>query len=113
MFTATPKVMMIVDSVSPTPFALLRRAAHFEYRDDDMVLQAYSSYEDPVKALTDECRRVLNAVSHTNQSELLTNGPTRQIQDPTWSRFEDFGFTGISESPSAHDAYGGTQSVPS
>src|ERR1700735_4500450 len=35
----TTKVVMVVDIVSPTPFALLRRAKNFEYRDDDYVLQ--------------------------------------------------------------------------
>jgi hypothetical protein len=58
MQTHTTKVVMIVDSVSPTPFSLLRRAKHFEYRDDDAALQQFSAYEDTVRALTDECRRV-------------------------------------------------------
>jgi Domain of unknown function (DUF1708). len=30
----TTKVVMIVDTVSPTPFSLLRRAKNFEYRDE-------------------------------------------------------------------------------
>ena len=61
---------MIVDSVSPTPFALLRRANHFAYRDDDRVLQEFAEYDDPVKALTDECRRVLRSISSANQSQV-------------------------------------------
>ncbi|KAF4534630.1 uncharacterized protein LTHEOB_12925 [Lasiodiplodia theobromae] len=88
MQTTTTKVVMIVDSVSPTPFALLRRAKHFEYRDDDRLLQRFSQYEDPVQALTDECRRVLNAISSANQSSTATEGSS----DPSWSRFEDLGF---------------------
>ena len=48
---ATSKVVMIVDSVSPTPFALLRRAKHFEYRDDDEALQQFSDYTDPCPGL--------------------------------------------------------------
>ncbi|KAF2467550.1 uncharacterized protein BDR25DRAFT_344905 [Lindgomyces ingoldianus] len=95
MQTVTTKVVMIVDSVSPTPFALLRRAKHFEYRDDDEALQQFSSYEDPVRALTDECRRVLQCISSTNQSVISPEGGT---QDASWSRFEDLGFSGLLES---------------
>ena len=52
----TTKVVMIVDVVSPTPYALLRRIKNFEYRDDDRGLQQFASYDDPIRALTDECR---------------------------------------------------------
>jgi hypothetical protein len=88
---------MIVDSVSPTPFALLRRAKQFEYRDDDEALQRFSAYEDTVQALTDECRRVLECISSANQSGSVVTlrGGT---QDPSWSRFEDMGFSGMGES---------------
>ncbi|KAF1999422.1 DUF1708-domain-containing protein [Amniculicola lignicola CBS 123094] len=95
MQTTTTKVVMIVDSVSPTPYSLLRRAKHFEYRDDDEALQQFSSYEDPVKVLTDECRRVLHAISTANQSAVSPDGSTR---DASWSRFEDMGFSGLLES---------------
>jgi hypothetical protein len=95
MQTRTTKVVMIVDSVSPTPFSLLRRAKHFEYRDDDRALQQFSEYEDTVKALTDECRRVLECISSANQSAATAEATT---PDPSWSRFEDFGFSGILES---------------
>lgn len=100
MQTRTTKVVMIVDSVSPTPFALLRRAKHFEYRDEDRALQKFSEYEDTVKALTDECRRVLECIANANQSAMptLTDPST---PDPSWSRFEDFGFGGILDDPSA------------
>ncbi|KAF3001446.1 hypothetical protein E8E13_008055 [Curvularia kusanoi] len=90
----TTKVVMIVNSVSPTPFALLRRAKNFEYRDDDAALQQFSAYDDTVKALTDECRRVLEAIASANQS---VTSPIATTPDPSWSRFEDFGFSGLLE----------------
>ncbi|KAI4685305.1 uncharacterized protein J4E84_006032 [Alternaria hordeiaustralica] len=96
MQTRTTKVVMIVDSVSPTPFALLRRAKNFEYRDDDRALQQFSEYDDTVKALTDECRRVLECIATANQSAVSAADPT--TPDPSWSRFEDFGFSGIMDS---------------
>jgi hypothetical protein len=96
MQTHTTKVVMIVDSVSPTPFSLLRRAKHFEYRDDDAALQQFSAYEDTVRALTDECRRVLECISSTNQSASMLAEAT--TPDPSWSRFEDFGFSGLLDS---------------
>ncbi|KAI4228413.1 MAG: hypothetical protein L6R40_008142 [Gallowayella cf. fulva] len=91
---ATSKVVMIVDRVSPTPFALLRRAKHFEYRDDDEALQDFSDYEDPVQALTEECRRVLKCISSTNQSAAATSKASTSLRNPDaeWSRFEDLGF---------------------
>jgi hypothetical protein len=95
----TTRVVMIVKAVSPTPFALLRRAKNFEYRDDDEALQAFSNYEDPVSALTDECRRVLNRISAANQSALPTNGAP--IPDGAWSRFEDMGFTSLADTLSS------------
>ena len=95
MLTATPKVVMIVNSVSPTPFALLRRARNFEFRDDDEALQQFSAYDDPVQALTDECRRVINCVSNVNESVAQTNGAP---QDGAWSRFEDMGFSSLADS---------------
>lgn len=96
MQTRTTKVVMIVDSVSPTPFSLLRRAKHFEYRDDDAALQQFSAYEDTVKALTDECRRVLESISTANQS--IVSPEAARTPDPSWSRFEDMGFSGMLES---------------
>ena len=88
---------MVVNSVSPTPFALLRRAKHFEYRDDDQVLQQFSDFEDPVQALTDECRRVLKSISSANQSAVSNNKASTSLGDASWSRFEDIGFTGLAE----------------
>src|SRR6195952_3657524 len=92
--TRTTKVVMIVDSVSPTPFSLLRRANHFQYRDDDKALQEFAEYEDPVKALTDECRRVLRSISSANQSQVSTSKDSTGLRDASWSRFEDIGFSG-------------------
>ncbi|KAF2682852.1 hypothetical protein K458DRAFT_56361 [Lentithecium fluviatile CBS 122367] len=95
--STTTKVVMIVDSVSPTPFALLRRAKNFEYRDDDIALQAFSAYDDTVATLTEECRRVLECISKVNRTVLSADSTT---QDQAWSRFEDMGFSGMLDSPS-------------
>jgi hypothetical protein len=91
---------MIVDTVSPTPFALLRRAKHFQYRDSDRALQEFSNYEDPIQALTDECRRVLKNISSANDSS--TTKASTSLRDASWSRFEDMGFSGFGEE-SEHD----------
>ncbi|KAL4951725.1 hypothetical protein BDW69DRAFT_186086 [Aspergillus filifer] len=117
---STTKVVMIVDTVSPTPFALLRRAKNFEYRDSDEHLQEFAGYEDPLKALTDECLRVLKCISSTNQSAVAE--PTATDRDASWSRFEDLGFGGDIEpsfgengfhSSSAPKEFGGSlRSVP-
>ena len=96
-FETTSKVVMVVNSVSPTPFALLRRAKHFEYRDDDQVLQQFSNFEDPVQALTDECRRVMKSISSTNQSAVSSTKASTSLGGASWSRFEDIGFTGLGE----------------
>ncbi|KAI9741076.1 MAG: hypothetical protein M1834_002789 [Cirrosporium novae-zelandiae] len=98
MQNSTTKVIMIVDTVSPTPFSLLRRARHFQYRDDDRALQEFSNYDDPVKALTDECRRVLKCISSTNQSIVSSSKNSTTLRSASWSRFEDIGFGGLEES---------------
>ncbi|KAL4918767.1 hypothetical protein BDW62DRAFT_180313 [Aspergillus aurantiobrunneus] len=92
---STTKVVMIVDTVSPTPFALLRRAKNFEYRDSDQHLQEFAGYEDPLKTLTDECLRVLRCISSANQSAV--DEPAATNRDASWSRFEDLGFGGSIE----------------
>ncbi|KAI1375422.1 DUF1708-domain-containing protein [Hypoxylon crocopeplum] len=92
MMSSTYKVIMIVDTVSPTPFSLLRRANHFQYRDDDLALREFSEYEDPVTALTEECRRVLKAISLANQSQVSSSKHSTSLRDASWSRFEDIGF---------------------
>ena len=92
--SSTSKVVMIVETVSPTPFALLRRAKNFHYREQDQVLRRFSDYDDPVSALTEECRRVLKSIATANES---TNAKTStSLLDPSWSRFEDIGFSGFS-----------------
>ncbi|WYZ44308.1 hypothetical protein EsH8_VII_000744 [Colletotrichum jinshuiense] len=97
MQSSTYRVVMIVDTVSPTPFALLRRANHFQYRDEDRALREFSEYEDPVKALTEECRRVLKAISSANQSQVSSSKHSTSLRDASWSRFEDIGFTSALE----------------
>lgn len=99
----TTKVVMIVDVVSPTPFALLRRAKNFEYRDDDVALQQFSNYDDPIQALTDECRRVLRCISSTNQSNVSNSKNSTSLADPSWSRFEDIGFGSTIEESDEED----------
>ena len=83
---------MVVGSVSPTPFALLRRSRNFQYRDDDQALQRFSDFEDPVQALTEECQRVLKGISTANQSDASTTQASTSLGDSSWSRFEDIGF---------------------
>ncbi|KAJ6111752.1 hypothetical protein N7523_007813 [Penicillium sp. IBT 18751x] len=94
----TTKVVMIVETVSPTPFSLLRRAKNFEYRDEHWHLQEFSNYEDPVRALTDECLRVLKCIASTNESTVSTSKHSTSLRDASWSRFEDIGFGGSIES---------------
>lgn len=94
----TTKVVMIVDTVSPTPFALLRRAKNFDYQEDHWHLQKFASYEDPIRALTDECLRVLKCISSTNESSVSTSKHSTSLRDASWSRFEDIGFGGSIES---------------
>ena len=98
MLSSTNKVVMIVDTVSPTPFALLRRGNHFQYRDEDRVLREFSEYEDPILALTEECRRVLKAISAANQTAAVSSSKhSTSLRDASWSRFEDIGFGGALE----------------
>ncbi|KAL9100749.1 MAG: hypothetical protein Q9163_003916 [Psora crenata] len=96
-YQSTSKVVMVVDSVSPTPFALLRRAKNFAYREDDRLLQAFSNFEDPVQALSDECRRVLKCISSINERNVSTINSSTSLGDASWSRFEDIGFGAIGE----------------
>lgn len=91
MQASTYKVVMIVESVSPTPFSLLRRGNHFQYREDS--LQHFSEYDDPVAALTEECRRVLRAIAAANQTQAVSSAKhSTGLRDASWSRFEDIGF---------------------
>ncbi|KAG6011651.1 hypothetical protein E4U43_008194 [Claviceps pusilla] len=93
LVSRTNKLVMLVDSVSPTPFALLRRAGHFQYRDSDPALQEFSEYADPVEALTEECLRVLRAISAANESQVSSAEHSTSLRDASWSRFEDIGFS--------------------
>ena len=104
MSNETTKVVMIVDVVSPTPYALLRRAKNFEYRDDDSALQQFASYDDPVQVLTDECRRVLKSISSINESNVSTTKESTSLLDPSWSRFEDMGFGATIEEDENEDS---------
>ncbi|KAM0288002.1 hypothetical protein ACHAQH_000070 [Verticillium albo-atrum] len=97
MQSSTNKVVMIVDTVSPTPFALLRRANHFHFRDEDRALQEFSDFEDPIRALTEECRRVLKSISSANQSQVSSSKHSTGLRDASWSRFEDIGFASALE----------------
>ncbi|KAI0473885.1 hypothetical protein GGR56DRAFT_666871 [Xylariaceae sp. FL0804] len=97
MLSSTYKVVMIVSTVSSTPFSLLRRSNHFQYRDTDRALRDFSEYEDPVQALTEECRRVLKAISLANQSQVSSSKHSTGLRDASWSRFEDIGFGGALE----------------
>ncbi|KAH6847472.1 hypothetical protein B0I37DRAFT_145661 [Chaetomium sp. MPI-CAGE-AT-0009] len=104
MQTSTNRVAMIVDTVSPTPFTLLRRANHFQYRDEDRALKEWSEYEDPIQALTEECRRVLRAIAAANQSHAVSSSKhSTSLRDASWSRFEDIGFASALEEDDMDD----------
>ncbi|KXT02629.1 hypothetical protein AC579_5451 [Pseudocercospora musae] len=94
---STPRVVMLVDSVSPTPFALLRRAKNFEYRDKDQLLRVFSSFDDPLEALTEECKRVLYALSTANQSTVARSRQGMAKPEESWSAFQNLGFADIDE----------------
>ena len=92
------KVVMTVETVSPTPFALLRRAKNFQFREDDKTLQAFVQHDDPLLSLTDECRRVLKCISQTNESSISSLGISSGLRaQPSWSKFQDLGFSGVLE----------------
>jgi hypothetical protein len=110
--TTTIRVVMIVNAVSPTPFALLRRANHFQYRDNDRALQQFSNYEDPVKALTNECRRVLKSISSANQSQVSSSKRSTELREASWSRFEDIGFSGAFDEAEEDEDDGGAFMKP-
>lgn len=93
------RVALTVQSVSPSPFALLRRAKNFRYRDDDIPLRIFQ-LSDPVEGLSDECKRVLNAISNVNNStsaEGVLSVTTIKDREPSWSKFQDLGFSGLLE----------------
>lgn len=88
----TTRVVMVVEHVSPTPFALLRRARNFQYHEADAALRRFAAYPDPVNALTDECRRVLRAIASINQSNVASTKASTNLDDASWARFLDLGF---------------------
>ena len=117
----TPRVLMLVDTVSPGPFAMLRRAKHFEYQQNYRVLQEFSEYDDPVEALTDECKRVLYAIATTNSSGPVQSRHAKlQKPEESWSAFSNMGFSDLgTEPPVASNGnagpvrpFGGLQSAP-
>lgn len=112
LMASTNKVVMIVDAVSPTPFALLRRANHFQYRDTDKALQEFSEFEDPIQALTEECRRVLKAISAANQSQVSSSKHSTSLRDASWSRFEDIGFASALEEDEEEDESAAARKQP-
>lgn len=113
MQSSTYKVVMIVDTVSPTPFTLLRRGNHFQYREEDKALRDFSEYEDPIKALTEECRRVLKAISAANQTQAVSSSKhSTSLRDASWSRFEDIGFAAtLEEEDESDEASAATRKV--
>jgi len=96
--TRTVRVVMTVDRVSPSPFALLRRAKNIQYDHGDRALKVFTDFDDPVRALTDECRRVLRCISSTGQSSNGGFKLSTGVQEQSWSRFQDIGFSGLAES---------------
>ncbi|KAF3911681.1 hypothetical protein AA313_de0203247 [Arthrobotrys entomopaga] len=97
----TSRIIMTVDTVSPTPFALLRRARNFDFTDESHALQEFSEYEDPVQALTDESKRILKCISAANQSS--KPGAGAGLGDQSWSRFQDLGFSVLEDEESSGD----------
>src|SRR4051794_39101142 len=92
----TSRIIMTVDTVSPTPFVLLRRARNFDFTDESQALQEFSDYEDPLQALTDESKRILKCISASNQSQ--KPGAGAGLGDQSWSRFQDLGFSLLDDS---------------
>lgn len=115
--TSILRVTLLVRNISPTPFTLLDRLARHSFvqtnpneRGDalECLIEATSNFNDPTKALTPECLRVLKLISATNESDALTAALLRtpnSLGDKTWTRFADLGFEGL-DSPSEADSDG-------
>jgi hypothetical protein len=113
--TSILRITLSVRNVSPTPFALLERLARHSFvqtnpeeRGDalESILDAQSTYNDPTKALTPECVRVLRLISATNESDELTAAFLRtpnSLGDKTWTRFADIGFEALEEGAESDD----------
>lgn len=118
------RITLSVRNVSPTPFALLDRLARHTFIQTnpdeagdalEAIIDANSAHNDPTKALTTECLRVLKLISATNESDVLTAALLRtpqSLEDKTWTRFADLGFEGLdsedSEDESSEYSRGGS-----
>ena len=113
--TSILRITLSVRNISPTPFALLDRLARHSFvqtnpdeRGDalEALIEAQSNYNDPTRALTPECLRVLKLISATNESDELTAAFLRtpnSLGDKTWTRFADLGFEGLVSSTDDSD----------
>jgi hypothetical protein len=108
--TSILRITLSVRNVSPTPFALLDRVARHSFiqtnpneKGDalESILESQTTHNDPTKALTNECLRVLRLIAATNESDVLTAALLRtpnSLEDKTWTRFADLGFEGLDPS---------------
>lgn len=113
--TSVLRITLTVRTVSPTPFALLDRLARHSFVQTnpeeqgdalEAIIEAHAKYNDPTRALTPECIRVLRLISATNESDALTAALLRtpnSLEDKTWTRFADLGFEGIASSEGDSD----------
>ena len=113
--TSILRVTLSVRNVSPTPFALLDRLARHSFiqtnpneKGDalEAIIEAQTNHNDPTKALTPECLRVLRLIAATNESDVLTAALLRtpnSLEDKTWTRFADLGFEGLEPSDMSDD----------
>lgn len=87
---------MLVESMSSSPFGMLRRAKGLDYGGESFALQSVSCQDNLINALTPECRRVLECISSNSQAAApevdIVSG---KKLDPSWSQFEDLGFTSL------------------
>lgn len=92
--SVAPNVLMIVDTVSPTPFVMLERARNLDYRASNHVLRSFAEHNNPAKALTAECSRVFEMIASNIQANKVGTA-TPPDTDASWTRFEDMGFSGL------------------
>jgi hypothetical protein len=74
----------------------------------EAIIEAQSEHNDPTKALTTECLRVLKLVAATNESDDLTAAFLRtpnSLEDKTWTRFADLGFEGLESEDSDEEDF--------
>ncbi|KAI6864417.1 hypothetical protein KC334_g20236, partial [Hortaea werneckii] len=77
----------------------------------DQVLREFSEFEDPVDALTDECKRVLYEISTINSSQPLSRQGEPKTGQESWSAFQNLGFSDLDErvmSPKSPDSLNGS-----